>query len=417
MKRKLLRQIRNEWQSNVWISIELLIVSVVMWYITDFLYTQISTITEPRGFDTEHCYLINYGLLNEKSPEYIPNRTDDERNEDLSIIMDRLAKRPEIEAVAMGQNSYPYNGSNSGVYMECDTFNTRRAGYVVRRLVTHDYPRVFRVHGANGESPERLSELLKEDGFLISDNVFKRRYGIEHMNDFIGKRFSHNMGSDTIPLLAAYKPMRYDDYQSAYRSPSILAGVGHSDYNWMNELFVRVKDNMDKDFIENLMNDANAHFRVGNYYIASVQSFDDIRRIHHSEDVAEMRMYFTGSAFLALNIFLGLLGTFWFRTSQRIPEIAIRKANGANRSDIFRRVIGEGELLLLLVTPFAVALDYLLVHYELNTRYPWDYFEPTRFFACVVISWGFMALMILLGILIPANRAMRIAPAKALMGE
>lgn len=417
MKRKLLRQIRNEWQSNVWLSIELLIVSVVMWYITDYLYTNISTINEPKGFDTDHCYLINYSLLNEKSPDFIPNRSDDERNEDLGIMMERLANRPEIEAVAMGQNAYPYDGSNSGIYMECDTFNTRRAGYVVRRLVTHDYPRVFRVHGANGESPERLSELLKEDGFLISDNVFNRRYGIKHMKDFVGKRFSHNMSNDTIPLLAAYQPMRYDDYQSAHHSPSMMAGVSQSDYSWLNEMFLRVKDNMDKDFIENLMNDADSHFRIGNYYIASVQSFDDIREIHQRDDVAELRMYFTGSAFLALNIFLGLLGTFWFRTSQRIPEIAIRKANGATRSDIFRRVIGEGELLLLLVTPFAVVFDYLIAHYKLNTFYQGGFFVPTRFIACVAISWGFMALMIFLGTLMPANRAMHIAPAKALMGE
>ena len=417
MKRKLLRQIRNEWQSNVWISIELLIVSVVMWYITDYLYTKISIINEPKGFDTEHCYLIHYSLLNEQSPEFIPDRSDDEKNADLSNLMDRLAQRPEIEAVAMGQNSYPYNSSNSGVYMECDTFNTQGAGYVVRRLVTHDYPRVFRVYGANGESPERLSELLKEDGFLITDNIFKRRYGIEHMKDFIGKRFANNFSSDTLTLRAAYKPIRYDDYSSLQWSASIMAGVGQEGYNWMNELVVRVKDNMDKDFIEKLMKDADSHFRVGNYYIASIQSFDDIREIHQRDYVADMRMYFTGSAFLALNIFLGLLGTFWFRTRQRIPEIAIRKANGANRIDIFKRVIGEGELLLLLITPFAIAFDYLLAHYELNTFYQGGYFVASRFIACVAISWCFMALMILFGTLLPANRAMHIAPAKALMGE
>ncbi|MDE6814140.1 MAG: ABC transporter permease, partial [Duncaniella sp.] len=269
----------------------------------------------------------------------------------------------------------------------------------------------------NGESPERLSELLKEDGFLITDNIFKRRYGIEHMKDFIGKRFANNFSSDTLTLRAAYKPIRYDDYSSLQWSASIMAGVGQEDYNWMTELVVRVKDNMDKDFIEKLMKDADSHFRVGNYYIASIQSFDDIREIHQRDYVADMRMYFTGSAFLALNIFLGLLGTFWFRTRQRIPEIAIRKANGANRIDIFKRVIGEGELLLLLITPFAIAFDYLLAHYELNTFYQGGYFVASRFIACVAISWCFMALMIFFGTLLPANRAMHIAPAKALMGN
>ena len=36
-----------------------------------------------------------------------------------------------------------------------------------------------------------------------------------------------------------------------------------------------------------------------------------------------------GMGFLLLNIFLGLLGTFWFRTQQRRSEIALHKAHGA----------------------------------------------------------------------------------------
>ena len=417
MKRKLLRQIGNEWQTNVWLSIELLIVSVVMWYITDFIYTKISISSEPRGFNTEHCYLINYSELNEQSPEYIPDRTKQERNDDLHTMLDRLEKRPEVECVAMGQNSYLYNGSNSGMYLECDTFNTAK-GWALLRRVSPDFPRVFRIYGADGETPEQLAELLKDrNGILISDNLFQRQYGIESMKDFIGKEFSTGNNGDTLVMRGSYQPVRYDDFRSAAWSLSVMLPVPEDSYTFFNEMVVRVHENMDKDFIENLMKDADRHFRIGNYYIASVQSFDDIRQIHQRDNISELRTYFTGAAFLALNIFLGLLGTFWFRTSQRIPEIAIRKANGATRSDIFRRVIGEGELLLLLVTPLAAVFDYLIAHFELNAIYPWDYFEPTRFFSCIAISWGFMALMIFLGILIPANRAMNIAPARALMGE
>ena len=62
------------------------------------------------------------------------------------------------------------------------------------------------------------------------------------------------------------------------------------------------------------MKDAPTTLRSGNYFISSVQSFDDIREIHQRDYDADLRNYFIGAAFLALNIFLGLLGTFWFRT-------------------------------------------------------------------------------------------------------
>ena len=51
MTKKLLTQIKNEWLSNLWLVLELLVVSVVMWYVVDYLYTRAATYLEPRGFN------------------------------------------------------------------------------------------------------------------------------------------------------------------------------------------------------------------------------------------------------------------------------------------------------------------------------------------------------------------------------
>lgn len=67
MKRKLLRQIANEWRTNVWLAVELLIVSAVMWWLTDQLWVKYATYHEPLGFDISHCYRISVETLNEKS--------------------------------------------------------------------------------------------------------------------------------------------------------------------------------------------------------------------------------------------------------------------------------------------------------------------------------------------------------------
>lgn len=40
MNKKLLTQIKNEWRSNLWLVTELLLVSVVMWYIVDYMYVK-----------------------------------------------------------------------------------------------------------------------------------------------------------------------------------------------------------------------------------------------------------------------------------------------------------------------------------------------------------------------------------------
>ena len=90
---------------------------------------------------------------------------------------------------------------------------------------------------------------------------------------------------------------------------------------------------------------------------------------------------------------------------------------GATRGMVFRRVVAEGELLLLIVTPIAIVIDWLLTRYELCTFYLGDYFVASRFTVCVLISWSLLALMIFLGSLFPALRATRIVPAVALKDE
>lgn len=185
MTKKLLTQIKNEWLSNLWLVLELLVVSVVMWYVVDYLYTRAATYLEPRGFNIEHCYLIELGELTPKSPDYVAGYTSQQTHDDIAELLDRLRRRPEIEAVSLSQNSYPYNGSNSGAEVSYDTL--RSPGWTIRRLVTPDFPRVFRYRGTRGETPEQLAEMLERGEFMASDNLY-RKYD-RRMTDLVGQRF------------------------------------------------------------------------------------------------------------------------------------------------------------------------------------------------------------------------------------
>lgn len=90
MTKKLLTQIKNEWLSNLWLVLELLVVSVVMWYVVDYLYTRAATYLEPRGFNIEHCYLIELGELTPKSPDYIAGHTSQQTHDDIAELLERL---------------------------------------------------------------------------------------------------------------------------------------------------------------------------------------------------------------------------------------------------------------------------------------------------------------------------------------
>ena len=75
MSRKLFKQIRNEWKSNIWLALELLVVSVVLWYILDNFYVNYKILSMPLGFDVEHCYKLTFDDVTDKSPDYIPDQS------------------------------------------------------------------------------------------------------------------------------------------------------------------------------------------------------------------------------------------------------------------------------------------------------------------------------------------------------
>lgn len=412
MTKKLLTQIKNEWLSNLWLALELLVVSVVMWYVVDYLYTRAATYLEPRGFNIEHCYLIELGELTPKSPDYTPDKTRDDTHADITELLERLRRRPEVEAVSLSQNSYPYNGSNSSGEVRYDTLQS--PGWTIRRMVTPDFVRVFRYQGTRGETPEQLAEMLERGEFLASDNLY-RKYD-RKLTEFVGKRFQlFGDTTKTYQLGAALQNVRYHDYDQARSSYCFLAKQAF--YYVGLELCVRVREGQDNNFITKLKEDSESQFRIGNLFISEIRSFHDIRRNFQQAWTNDIRNYVMGMGFLLLNIFLGLLGTFWFRTQQRRSEIALHKAHGATDGAIFRRLLSEGLLLLAVVTPIALVIDWNLAHMELNSWRNGTTLEWDRLLLCAGISFVLMALMIAIGIGIPARKAMKVQPAEALHDE
>ena len=419
MNKKLYTQIKNEWRSNLWLLAELLVVSVVMWYIMDNVYSNLATYYEPRGFNADHCYLISMGALNEQNEGYQPYvEGGRSQKEEVLELLNRIQHRPGVEAASLSQNSFPYNGSNSSILVQCDTMRT--TGFVVRRIFTPDFLRVFQYRGANGETPEQLIEVLQENhhNMLLSNNLFQR-YGVE-VKELVGKDIY--VGGDTTRTYrigAALQDVRYSDFQQARYSYCFCLSLLITS-SWIDkdaELCVRVRPDEDHDFINRLLADAERQYRVGNIYIANVRSFDDIRYHFQKAQTDSLRNILMGMAFLLINIFLGLLGTFWFRTQQRRGEIALHKVHGATNGAVFSRLITEGVLLLLLVTPIAVALDILLAYFELNSRHNGTTLEWPRLALCAAMTFGIIALMIVVGIWYPARKAMHVQPAEALHAE
>lgn len=414
----------TEWRSNLWLIIELLIISCIIWYILDFCGIYLRQLADPVGLDIEHVYEVEIGIKTPDSPGYVQHsgEGDDTDYADLLALRDRLKVRPDIEAVASG-SSRPYNFNFWGIRTRLQPVGSdsiydwvnEEGSRINRFKVNPDYMRIFLTRGIRGETPDQLTKVLEERKAIVTTNYAKMGPVKMSPEELYNARLYYDSedSSKFYEIGAVIPPIKRADFEPAYHA-TVITRMKKPDIRF----YLRVKDEQDNGFADRLLDDHKT-IDVGNAFLRRVQPMEQIRTDLHRDDWAMIRNLFICMGFMLVIVFLGLLGTFWFRTQQRVNELAIRKVNGATKGQIFRRLIGEGLLLLAVVTPVAFGVDCLMIHYDLSFSH--QFFEDGQKWVVAavqaVIAAALIAIMIVAGIYFPARKAVNIEPADVLRGE
>lgn len=421
MIKLMLKQIWNEKKSNIWLWVELLVVFVALWFIIDWTYVHIYTYFQPKGFDIENTYQLVFNELTPKSPSYVPaeNKTTTD-GEDFLAVTERLRHHPDIEYVSIALHSSPYNGSNSGGSLRQDTVSLGR----LYRRCTPDFFNVFRYQNMDGSGSNTIAEVFEENTVVVPSNFWEEKY--PEGKGLLGQEFYRGNDSTKINKVAAVtKPVRYADFSPIFswsgnyfaviQTEKYFSEIKGADFTYY-EICIRTRPGTSSDFAEKLMKDAPRLYNVNNCYIQSIQSFDDIRHSFQLDDVNALKKRGFIMLFLLVNIFLGIIGTFWYRTQQRRSELGLRIALGSSLPRLNRLLISEGLLLLLLAVIPALIICYNVGNAEVSDAWQIEW-GMARFLPGVLITLLFMTLMIVIGIWYPAYQAMKIQPAEALHEE
>lgn len=424
----LLKQIYNECHSNIFLWIELLVVFVVFWYVVDLLYVTARVYFQPMGFDIENTYTLRLKTLTNKAVEYNPDLTVEDDMIALKEIVDRLSRRPGVESVCISQNCVPYNDGSNGARFYFPQ-NDSVSIHSLQRWSTPEYYKVFGFRNIDGTGSESLVKALSGKTIILPVDIaeqtpklpFKRR-------DLLGKEVSLSANGyqkdARLRIAALTEPVRYDHFTPAgrtWRGTYIGTFLSEEHYKIIGnvsylEISLRVRKDEPEGFIDRLMDDADRLYQVGNVYILSVLPMSDVRMAREVDNENELRTQLCILFFLMLNIFLGVIGTFWFRTQRRRSEIALRMALGANRKIVFRNLFTEGILLLSLAALPAILITFNAGCTDLvdDSRLA---FTASRFLTTILLTYALMAGMIVAGILYPALETLRIQPAEALRDE
>ena len=442
MLHHIIKIIRAERRANLWIWLEMLVVCGLLWFVTDYAVTALRAWTRPLNYDIEHVYRITLATVQKDKDGKWKERSADQ-GKTMMQTLDLIAAYPGVEAACLQQWGGHYSSSSSNSSFQLDTVSLIN---VEDRMVSPDYFRVFRVYGADGSSPEEMAERfgklhmndLQRDYYLSRnalDYVEKvNGEGRESDRRYIGMSDSinYNMVS-VVDGVQSEKSIRYNQTlrglipdqpkNEAESTGYISLKPITEEYISQNELisysvYLRVSPEADTpDFKEQFVKRMKAVTKDDTYPVLTMNAISEDRAGILADPVRQINNHLAIGFFLLLNIFLGIVGTFWVRTEQRRAEVGIRRVVGSTNRSVFSLMFGEGIILMTLAfLPAAVAAWYVMFHTDLCDIkvFPLGRGRLLLGLGCTYLQ---MLLMVFLGTFIPVLRALRVPPTEAIRSE
>jgi hypothetical protein len=335
--------------------------------------------------------------------------------------MDNIRIHPAVENVCVAYYATPYSSGTfwlNVIPVNGDTSKLHEQSFQILH-VSPEFFDIFRVKDVNGNA---ITPLLadKQTPIVISVDMESLFFpGLQGVGRQV--KFEEN-AEELFTVSAVSTPIRGNDYSRS--EPCIYKCLTGSLLNdFVNkygaedaQLCVRMKKQMSASDMNSLLEEMHERLTVNNLYVYGVHAISEDRNDQLKGFTDFARKQLSLMAFLLINVFFGIIGTFWLRTQHRRGETGIRMALGANRFTLKMYQYGEGLCILILTVPFILLFIANVYLADMLDTYR-QTFTVLRF----VITFGgaclLMGAMICLGIWFPVRKAIRLAPAEALHYE
>ena len=422
MKRKLIKQMCNEWRDNIWLILELAVVSAAMGVVLITVVSLLDVKTRPMGIGPiDDMYVADFSTLNEESQRYddYGDRNDEFLSRDMRRVAAALRRNPYVEKAGLVFNGLPFTLNYFGNMRDFVVNGDTLTYYFNMRYMSPEAAEILGLEGCCGYTSADVIAALKRGEIVISDYVFGEEEKPYDIRRLVGQDYVAQIGDQVtaqrIGAIASF--MRRYPYESQLTGMAVFpineAAGGNLDMD--SKLLIKVKPGTGGKFIESLQ--SRAALASGNVFLRTPVSLESMRKDICAKQDTRLNLLGACMFFLLLIIFLGILGTFWFRIRQRESEIALRRVTGATRGDIFRRIMSESMLLLVIAIIPAVGLDALLYFKKMPVTDGSRLSMQQILWISSALNFLAMTVSILLGAWFPAYRAMKVHPAEALKEE
>ncbi|MDL2315013.1 ABC transporter permease [Bacteroidales bacterium OttesenSCG-928-C19] len=413
MLSQLLKIIWANKKINFLIILELILVFIIIWFCCDYIYFNLKRYIEPTGFNIDNTYLIKVGLNENAEPVNIYSFESVENPSKKSVLFNLIKQYPDVESMSFSYMASPYSTSNQtqGFFIDSNNFTS------FRKYITPEFLDVFKIgilHGNNFAWNDIISQnsvlISPESDFTITNIDYNK---ITKINSSKDNEYHVRAVTERI------KYYEITDYMTFVFTPFSVDDVIDED----TEICIRTKSNAGKNFMENFSQYINENSMDDPYYLASIKSFKEIKKRYLTLTglSSNFKSILAISIFLFANVFLIILGTFWFRTQSRRSELGLRMAIGSTKVDIHKIIISEALILLFIASIIAliICINVSMIGILNEMGIPiinrsWEKVNISQYFINYFFSFLTMAIIIIISVWKPASNASKIQPATVL---
>lgn len=411
-------------KQNVWIFAELVLISIVSWFVLDPLFVIVyNTWVVPDGYDIDRLCVLSIRAKSSGESKY----------ESIDAIKTKLKNMPEVESVSITyENNYP-NGGGFGEGFYGHPEDTTK-WFICNQL---DFRRGEEMYKTLGMVV--LDGDTEEEGVVITRSLALALFG---KTNVAGARMCTyddfpSVATDISrrPIAAVVEDIRVEKYYLDSR----YAVFQERDSLYLSEwsdFLVRLKDGVNADaFCARIRPSMQKELSSGDFFINKAQSMREIVNgdMRLNGVTGDTRKYISLAIFFMANLCLGTIGTFWLQTRKRKEEIGIRRSFGASRRRIMGEFLMEGLILTAICHLLGCFLFFqyaysfglsmgmrideeslsLLPHYTDS----WILSFAPHFFAVSIFIYLVILLTVSIGIAIPVWNICRTKPVETLKDE
>lgn len=423
MINKLLHQIFNERKANRWAFIGIFIAFLLMWFCMDALYVAMDSLLSTNGYEIDHVYQLEF----REDPNYKYETSSEDsvvmlRQKTIEEQLRRVKRISGVENACYYQGSEPYGNTIFQGYASEDT-TVLQANI---RYVSPEYFDVFKVNVPK-EVYENWNSFEPRQKAIITEDFSEKLFGTvnskgKEFYDYYVRKYAKKEGLNidlNYKVAEVIPKMRKQEF-SVYE-PFIITPLSLWWYSANYRLAIRVNPNEDtKLFARQFLEHHTQDLSFGTSYLYDVKSFDDIKEAYNLGTGSTRIIKGLGFLlfFFLFNLFLGIVGTFWFRTQGRIPSIGLQKALGATNKRIALSILCEAHILVLIASVPAIIICGIMAYQDILFTYN-DLMENTlgRFAISILLTLVLMLLIVTFAVFFPARRAMKVNPIDALLDQ